>query len=68
MIIRLNSKIYSKKAIKNAVDMFKKLASFKINEDKPYYTVYINTDNPAIKKVIKDEFVNYVLGLTKKCL
>jgi len=61
--IRFNKKIYSLAAIKKAIEEFKNLAEFKINEQDQYIEVEIDKIDNEYEGVLKDEFSNYVLGL-----
>ena len=61
-----NKKIYSFKVIKLAIKDYQKLADFNLKQDKNYIQVEIKNINKEFKKIIKEEFCNYVLGLEKK--
>ena len=68
--LRFNTRIYRKNAIREAVLAYSNLAKFYITQNKRYIKVKIeiNNSNHSIKYIIADEFANYVLVLTKKCL
>lgn len=68
--LKFNTKIYSKEAIRKAISDYSYLANFSIVNSKGYAKVRINTFEPKAKNFIllADEFTNYVLGLTKKCI
>lgn len=65
--LKFNPKIYKRKAVKEAIAAFSHLAEFKLN-DRGYIRVKIEHIDRRFKDVLTDEFSNYVLGLTKKCL
>ena len=65
MNIKFNRQIYSLKAIKLAIEDYKELADFNLKQDKNYIQVKIKNINKKFKKIIKEEFCNYVLGLEK---
>ncbi|MBL7053264.1 MAG: hypothetical protein ISS02_01200 [Candidatus Portnoybacteria bacterium] len=65
MNIKFNRQIYSLKAIKLAIEDYKELADFNLKQDKNYIQVKIKNINKEFKKIIKEEFCNYVLGLEK---
>jgi len=68
MKIKFNNQIYNEKAIKTAVSAYNKIAKIKVQKTRSYYLVNIKNAKSCFKQVLKDEFSNYVLGLTKKCL
>lgn len=59
--IKLNNKIYKKKAIENAVNAFSELANFEINSKGDYYLVEVEMINDVDPVALSDEFTNYVL-------
>lgn len=66
--IRFNTKIYKKGAIEEAISVYSHLAKFKVKDKKDYIEVKIEDIDSEVKGILSDEFSNYVLGLTKKCL
>ena len=62
-IINFNKKIYKLKVVKQAVKEFKALANFKITEKEKYIEVKIDKIAIDYKKILRDEFANYVLVL-----
>ena len=66
--LKFNSQIYSEDALKKAVCDYAQIADINIKKSRGYYLVNIKNIKPEIRSAIKDEFANYVLGLTKKCL
>ena len=62
-VIKIKKEIYSLEAVKRAVEEFKNLAEFKINDSADYLEVQIDKIDNEYKGVLKDEFSNYVLGL-----
>jgi len=67
-ILRFNTQIYKKEAIREAISAYMHLAKFKVKDNKDYIKVKIENMNPKVKNILMDEFSNYVLGMTKKCL
>lgn len=66
MIIKFNKKIYSQSVIKRAIKNYQRLADFSFSPQKKYFLVKIKKTQPEIRKIIEDEFSNYVLSLIKK--
>jgi len=59
---RLTKDFYNKKALLNAVDAYKSLASISISEDSNYY--YYEVKSSIYEpQLVANEFENYVLGL-----
>jgi hypothetical protein len=68
MEIKLNTKIYKEKAIKQAISSYSHIARFKVKNNKNYINISIDNIEANFKDILADEFVNYVLGMTKTCL
>lgn len=66
--LRFNNQIYKKEAIQKAIFAYSPLAKFKIKDDKDYIKVRVDPIGPKFKRILADEFANYVLGMMKKCL
>lgn len=66
--LKFNSKIYKKKAIQEAISAYSHLANFSFSSGVDYFRVKIGKIFPDVKKIITDEFSNYVLAQTKRCL
>lgn len=66
--IKFNNHIYDKRAVARAITDFSHLAKFKVTMAAGYTRVVISNEDPGLKAVLKDEFCNYVLGVTKQCL
>lgn len=67
--LRFSTRIYKKKAIKNAILDYSKFARFKTRDiDNNYLEVKIENISNKFKNSLIYEFSNYVLALTKKCL
>jgi len=66
--LKFNIRIYKKEAIRQGISAYSHLAKFKIKDNKGYLKVKIEKINPEVKDMLVDEFSNYVLGMTKKCL
>jgi len=67
-IIKFSDGIYKKEAIVEAISAYSHLAKFTVKRDKGYIKVKIDKIDPAVKGIMADEFSNYVLGATKRCL
>lgn len=66
--LKFNTKIYKKEAIQEAVSAYTSLAKFRVKDNKDYIKVKIEDIDAEVKDILIDEFANYVLGMTKKCL
>lgn len=66
--LKFNTKIYKKPAIQKAISDHSHLAKFQLKDNKNYIKVKIENIDPGVKDIIADEFANYCLGMTKKCL
>jgi len=66
--LKFNTKIYKEEVIKKAVSAYSHLARFSFINSKGYIKVKIEKVDSSVKNVLLDEFANYVLGKTKKCL
>lgn len=66
--LKFNNKIYRKKAVKEAISAYSHLAKFRVCDSGSYLKVKIDAKDSKDKVMLADEFVNYVLGATKKCL
>ena len=65
MTIAFNKGFYNLKAIKKATKEFGELADFKIKEDNKNFKVSVENTDKEVKKIIGDEFSNYVLAEMK---
>jgi len=63
--INFNKDFYNLKAAKSAIKAYKNLAGFELKENKKFIEVILKNPDKAFKKIIKDEFCNYVLAETK---
>lgn len=68
MKIKLTKKIYSKKGVENTINAYNNLAQIKLIEDDDFYFITMENIDDEVKDVIKDEFCNYLLFETVKCL
>jgi len=69
MVIKFNSKIYPENVLKRAILDYAKIADIIVTKEGIYNFAKIRgVKQKEVSVVIKDEFANYVLGLTKKCL
>lgn len=66
--LKFNSKIYREKAVREAISVYSHLAKFTIKNNKGYIKVKMDKIDQSFENIIVDEFANYVLGMTKKCL
>lgn len=66
--LKFNTQIYKKKAIQKAITDYSHFARFGAKNNKDYIKVNVTHIDPEVKTVLVDEFANYVLGMTKKCL
>ena len=65
MTINFNRSFYNLGSVKKAIQDYKGLADFDIEIGKKNIKVNLKNIDPVSKKVIKEEFCNYVLGLMK---
>jgi hypothetical protein len=63
--VKFNKNIYQLKAVKQAIEDYSSLAKFSLAEGDNYYCVNITGITREYKDILKDEFSNYVLVLTK---
>lgn len=66
--IRFWSRIYREEAIKNAIMDYKDIAQAAIKREGDYFYVKFFRIAPGAEEKVTDEFANYVLAETKKCL
>jgi len=66
MIVVFDKNFYKTKAVKNSIKAYQDLALFNIEETANNIKVKISKIDQDVKKIIKDEFCNYVLAETKK--
>lgn len=66
--IKFNIQFYKKKAIQKAILAYAHLAKFKVKDRRDYVEVKIESIDAGVKNIFVNEFNNYVLGATKKCL
>ena len=66
--LKFNTSVYKKRAIQEAISAYSTLAEFSTSRAKRYTKVKINKVSFDVGGSIADEFANYVLGLTKRCL
>ncbi|MDP2905750.1 MAG: HxsD-like protein [Candidatus Omnitrophota bacterium] len=68
MHIYLNSSIYNLAAIKKAMQGYSGIVKTGLARQGHYYRVKFEHADSHDLSALKDEFVNYCLGMTKKCL
>lgn len=66
--LKFNTKIYKKRAIQKAIADYAHLAKFSFINSPRYIKVRVDKITSGVKNKFLDEFSNYVLGMTKKCL
>lgn len=64
--INFNKKIYTGKAVRQAVKSFSALADFKISENRKYFTVKIGGADKNDETALAGEFSNFVLSVCEK--
>jgi len=65
IFIIFNKQLYKIKAIKLAIKEYQNLANFSFKQKENYIYVKLENIDKEVKKIIKDEFCNYVLFLMK---
>lgn len=65
-MIKFNKRIYSQKAIEEAIRKFKGLVNLQLIEKNNYFIVKTKSGNKKMAEILKDEFSNYVLGLGRE--
>lgn len=68
MEIKFDKNIYNKKGLENTIQAYKELAEIEFSETDNVFIVKINNIDEEVKDVIVDEFCNYLLFETVKCL
>jgi hypothetical protein len=68
MEIKINKNIYKEKGLKNTIKCYKHLVKIDLREEGDYFVVKMIDMGRGVEKVIKDEFCNYLLFETSKCL
>lgn len=66
MDIKFNKKIYTKKAVADAICEFKHLADFSVKNAKDFIVVGVENIDQDVGNVLQDEFCNYVLFLMNR--
>jgi hypothetical protein len=66
--LKFNTKIYKKRAIKKAISDYAHLTKFSLINSPGYIKIRVDKISSGVKNKLLDEFSNYVLGMTKKCL
>ncbi|MDD3032354.1 MAG: HxsD-like protein [Bacilli bacterium] len=68
MEIKFDKNIYNKKALENTIQAYKELANIEFSEVDNFYIVAMSNVDEEVKDLIGDEFCNYLLFETVKCL
>ncbi|MFH1691136.1 MAG: HxsD-like protein [Candidatus Omnitrophota bacterium] len=63
--LAFSKSIYKKRALVEAVNAFKEHMNCELRDNGSYFEVVVNSNAETL---LMDEFSNYVLGATKKCL
>jgi len=66
-VVRFNTKIYKREAIKKTLSAYSSLADFILRERRDYIDVEIWNPVSQSGNILADEFSNYALGMVKKC-
>jgi len=65
ILINFNKNLYNLKAIRLAIKKYQDLAGFSFKKTKNYIQVELSNIDRSVRKIIKDEFCNYVFFLMK---
>ena len=65
ILIDFNKNLYNLKAIKSAIKEYQNLADFDLRQRGNCIQVELNNIDKNVRKIIKDEFCNYVFFLMK---
>lgn len=68
MEIKFDKNIYNKKGLENAIQAYQELAKIEFLETDNVFVVKISNIDEEVKDVIVDEFCNYLLFETVRCL
>ena len=66
--LKFSTRIYKKEAVQKAIADYAHLAKFSFSNSPRYIKVKIDKITSGVENKFLDEFSNYVLGMTKKCL
>jgi hypothetical protein len=65
MILKLNKEIYPIKAVQKAVGFYKQVAKFRLKNSQNYILVSAKIDKNN-EELVKNEFLNFVLGIIRQ--
>lgn len=68
MEIKFNKNIYNKKGLENTIQAYQELAKIEFSEVDSFFIITMDNIDEGVKDVIVDEFCNYLLFETVKCL
>ena len=68
MEIKINKNIYKKESLKKTIQVYESLAKIDFLEESNFFIVKIDDINEEVKDIIQDEFCNYLLFESGKCL
>lgn len=63
--VRLNKQFYSSLALEKTIEAYKHLAHFSVRQSPRYYHIRLSRIASGFKHILKDEFSNYALVLSK---
>ena len=63
--VKLNKQFYCLQAIRQAIEAYKHLAKFSIHQTPRYYSIKLSSVADDFRYILKDEFSNYALVLSK---
>ena len=68
MEIKANKNIYIKKGIEETIKAYEHLGKIVLEENKNYFIIKVQDIDEETKKIFQDEFCNYLLFESGKCL
>lgn len=68
MEIKANKNIYTKKGIEETIKAYEHLGKIVLEENKNYFIIKLRDIDGKIEKIFQDEFCNYLLFESGKCL
>jgi len=68
MEIKVSKNIYNKKGLESAIRDYQEFAKIYFSETDTFFIIIIDGVDEELKDVIVDEFCNYLLFKTVKCL
>lgn len=68
MEIKINKNIYNKESVKKTIQAYTSLAKIDFSEEANFFIIKMDNVNEEVKDIIQDEFCNYLLFESGKCL